>query len=105
MFSGTVSKVETGGLWIDAANMISTMLDDLAWAPLIADRTQSSSLCTLFELAVFARFSGVSTQINLKTLASENPRSASIGGTLRPIGFHVACSLSLKRWNVQFSSS
>jgi hypothetical protein len=40
MFSGTVSKVETEGIWIDASHVVSTMLNDLAWAPLIASIPQ-----------------------------------------------------------------
>lgn len=36
MFSGIVSKVDTEGIWIDASQVVDTMLNDIAWAPLVA---------------------------------------------------------------------
>jgi hypothetical protein len=36
MFTGTVSKVENEGLWIDATNVVSTMQNDIAWGPMVA---------------------------------------------------------------------
>jgi hypothetical protein len=36
MFPGTVSKVEETGIWIDASNVVSTMMNDVAWGPMVS---------------------------------------------------------------------
>lgn len=37
MYSGTVSKVEAEGIWIDASFVVSAMKQDAVWAPMVAD--------------------------------------------------------------------
>ena len=62
MFSGTVSKVEAEGLWIDASFVLQTMQIDASWSANGEGTEQSRSFCALFEPDVLDGCSGVSTQ-------------------------------------------
>ncbi|MGZ4834521.1 MAG: hypothetical protein ACXVZZ_02720 [Terriglobales bacterium] len=37
MLTGTVSKVDSDGLWIDASRVAESMQHDLAWGPMVRE--------------------------------------------------------------------